>query len=482
MVLSESDKVAHLLRRFGLGASEAEVEYYGKDGLNGAINSLLNYEKVDEGFEYDPVSWFTEATSGRAAGAQKLKDSGIQALKAPQLQAWWYARLIKTRRPLQEKMTLFWHDHFATSAEKVTSAALMYQQNEILRKNATGKFKTILTQVSKDPAMLFWLDNQFNVKSHPNENFAREVMELFTLGIGNYTEQDIQEAARAFSGWTLAASGRRGTVNKNGVLNAKVTFSEGNKEHDEGVKTIFGSKGNFNGDDVIGILCSQPKAAWYLTWKIWEWFAYREPESEIIDRLAAKFFASGFSVKSLIRSVMESPEFYSEKAVRKVYKNPIDFTIASVRALGIGSMANPQVLAAAGITRNSCKSMGMDLLFPPDVSGWDGGPNWISSATMVERIKWASFLFGESDTSAKKLGSFRMRVNTATLFGKDPTPEGVVKTLLSVFDVALSPAKMTTLVAAAQRASGGRITQQNANEVATTTCKLIFGSPEFQFC
>src|SRR5579862_1345225 len=186
---TERQKGAHLLRRFGLGASEAELDYYLKDGgLNGAIEKLLNYENTDEGFKLDVDSF------------RNGKNNNIN----PQSVAvWWTARMLITQRPLQEKMTLFWHNHFATSGEKVTPGSMMYVQNDLLRQYATGNFREMLMAVSKDPAMLFWLDNQYNVKGKPNENFAREVMELFTLGIGNYTEQDIREGARAFTGWSI---------------------------------------------------------------------------------------------------------------------------------------------------------------------------------------------------------------------------------------------------------------------------------------
>ncbi len=484
MLLTEREKVAHLLRRFGLGASEAEIEYYGRDGHKGAIDRLINYSTVNEGFDFGPVEWITSSSPKKGGLVQKVADNGIQALKTPQLQVWWFSRLLCTQRPLQEKLTLFWHDHFATSADKVTTPALMYQQNEILRKNAGGRFRDLLMQVSKDPAMLFWLDNQFNVKERPNENFAREVMELFTLGIGNYTETDIQEAARAFSGWGLAAPGKRAKVTnpKNGKINAKSVFDEGLKDHDDGLKTVLGSKGKFNGDDVLGILCSQQRTAWYITSKMWEWFAYQDPEKELIDRLAERYFTGGMKTLSLVRDIMESSEFYSEKAIRRMYKNPVDFTIATMRSLGLGSMPPAQVMVAAAIAKNSCKSMGMDLMFPPDVSGWAGGAAWISSATMVERMKWATLIFGQSDTSVAKVGNLKVKIDPYSLFANNPTPQGVVDSMLSIFDAPMPQAKVVTLVESVRKSTGERIDRAKAAPTASAVAKLIFGSPEFQFC
>ncbi|HRF60182.1 MAG TPA: DUF1800 domain-containing protein [Fimbriimonadaceae bacterium] len=473
---TEQQKVAHLLRRFGLGASEAEIECYGKEGLKGAIDRLLDFKNVDEGFAV-PI----EALSN---------NNGFVNMRA--LQVWWYARLVATRRPLQEKLTLFWHDHFATSAAKVDVPRAMYAQLETLRANCNGKFLTLLTEVSKDPAMLYWLDNQFNVKGKPNENFAREVMELFTLGIGHYTEKDIQEVARAFTGWSYG-TGPRGIQLEKPARNARFVLRE--NQHDSGVKTLLGNSGPFSGEDVLGILVGNPRTSEYIALKMWEWFAYPNPEPAVLARLSSKFRNSGLDIAVLVRAIMESPEFYSDKAARKIYKNPVDFCIASLRSLGVGSrmMAAAVVneegripltaLAPAAAAMNATKAMGMELLWPPDVAGWDGGAAWISSATMVERIKWADRLFvapqlGGGGGNAGRVGS--VRYPAASLFADD-SPSGAVQTLLSVFDAEMPAAKIQQLEKAARDASEGVVTAQNANRVALTVCRLLFGAPEFQF-
>ncbi|MCO5298149.1 MAG: DUF1800 domain-containing protein [Fimbriimonadaceae bacterium] len=466
---TDREKCAHLLRRFGLGASEAELDYYLQDGFDGAIDRLLDYESVQEAIDLDP---------------SELANNNGQ-VNVPGLITWWGFKLITTRRPLLEKMTLFWHDHFATSAAKVNQAPLMYQQNEVLRKHATGDFRTLLLEVSQDPAMLFWLDNQFNVRGKPNENFAREVMELFTLGIGHYTEKDIQESARAFTGWSI------GRLNRQAEGIPKATFLYRPALHDSGVKEFLGSKGNFSGEDVIGLLCGQPQTAKYLTGKLWEWFAYPDPEPALVDRLATRFRDSGLDIKGLLRDIMRSSEFYSAKAERKVYKNPIDFTVATIRQLGIGeATANAarsgqgqnlrgRLLPATAMA-TSASAMGMRLLYPPDVSGWEGGAAWISSATMVERIKWSDTLFG---TVTPSPGSRRLAIRFPAfgLFAKDPTPAGVVDTLLSLYDAPLAASKKPELVKAAEMASDGRVTQANANATGGAVSRLIFGAPEFQF-
>ncbi len=464
---TERQKGAHLLRRFGLGASEAELDYYLKDGgLNGAIEKLLNYENVDEGFKLDIESF------------RNGKNNNIN----PQSVAiWWSARMLITQRPLQEKMTLFWHNHFATSGEKVNQGGMMYVQNDLLRQYATGNFREMLMAVSKDPAMLFWLDNQYNVKGHPNENFAREVMELFTLGIGNYSEKDIQEGARAFTGWSIQRTNRRdGDDNR-----PQASFLFRPFQHDDAPKTYLGIDGNLSGDDVINHLCDVPRTGEFLAAKLWKWFAYSDPEPAVVSRIADKFRQSNLSIKELLRAIMTSPEFYGAKAVRGVYKNPVDFVIVSMRQLGVGQIltdmiansqgaANPIAqIQPAALAYQVMKQMGMQLLYPPDVSGWAGGPTWVTTATMVERISWADKVFGRA--------RFGTRFTSYRIFQQDPTPRGIAEKLVSIFDAPISAAKMPELVQAAQKAMTGPLTEQSANTVAAAVSRLIFASPEFQF-
>lgn len=459
---TDREKCAHLLRRFGLGASEAELTYYLRDGLNGAIDRLLAYKDVEEGF---PVPIEAMARDGKQ-------------VNMPGLVTWWTLRLLATRRPLQERMTLFWHDHFATSASKVKGARTMHAQNEVLRGNATGSFHTLLAEASKDPAMLYWLDAQENVAGKPNENFAREVMELFTLGEGHYTEKDVQEAARAFTGWSVQ---RR----RAGPGRAQLQFAFRPRLHDSGTKTILGKTGELSGEDVLTYLCEMPRTAEYLVTKLWEWYAYPKPEPALVARLAKGFRNANLDVASLLKAMMRSSEFYSEKAERAVVKNPVDFCVVTLRQLGVGEAlmdlareGQPTAgrYGAAGAAAQTMRSMGMHLFHPPDVAGWDGGQAWITSATMVERMGWADRLFGPG---APKKPS--IRYPAFELFQANPTPEGVADRLVSIFDASLPKAKRAGLVATAQKTSGGQITRQNAGPTAAAVSRLIFASPEFQF-
>lgn len=470
---SDQQKVAHILRRFALGASEAEMDYYGKNGPAGAIDLLLNHEKVSEKFTDEPF---------------RNQDGQIVANPRFSQQAF-YAQLLATQRPLLYKMTVFWHDHFATSAQKVSSGPAMFNHLLVLRDNATGRFPDLLTAISKDPAMLYWLDNQDNIKGRPNENFAREVMELFTLGIGHYSEKDIQEGARAFTGWTYG--NRRPNANRVMVtrgdlprINAQYVFDKPN--HDDGEKAFLGKSGAFNGDDIIQVLCDQPRTALYITEKIWKWFVDPEPAPATIEKFAGKFRDSGLDIKSLLRSIMESSEFYADKVERAVIKNPVDFCLPIARQLGIGvqaarvlqestdQAAGRRALGGVRPLIQSTTSMGMELMYPPDVSGWEGGAAWISSATMVERIKWATAVF-QAQAARGPSPYF-------PIFASNPTPQGVVDRLLSLLDATVDEPKRQALLEAARGATeGGRVTAQNLGKTAEAVCKLIFGSPEFQF-
>ncbi len=494
MILTEQQKIAHLLRRFGLGASEAELEYYGKNGLSGAINLLLDYENAPDVTNWDPMIF--------------ANNRGTVNIKV--MQNVWMAQIVCTQRPLLEKMTLFWHNHFATSSQKVTNSFAMMEHIQVLRENALGNFKDMLLGISKNPAMIFWLDNQENLVGKPNENFAREVMELFTLGVDNdYTEKDIQEAARAFTGWRYGIG--RFARDKEPTKRDQFIFSS--KDHDYGTKTIFGKTGKWNGEDVLDLLCQKRQTAKYITQKAWKWFASDQLDPKVIDRITDQFYNSKLDIKVLVRGIMEAPEFYSEACYRKSIKNPIDYAVTTVRQLGIGQRILTQVEEGAknpiqspgDITVNvrlvralgpcfalmaSTTSMGMEIMSPPDVSGWRTGSYWITSATMVERIKWAERLFiGGEPAPAGNLGGNAggnrggPSVGAAPypLFADNPTTDGAVKTLCSIFDIEMTGAKFANLVDAANKAAGsGRITPQNASIVARTISKLIFASPEFQ--
>ncbi|MBV9543752.1 MAG: DUF1800 domain-containing protein, partial [Chloroflexi bacterium] len=278
---------------------------------------------------------------------------------------WWLNKMLYTRRPLQEKLALFWHTHFATANSKVAHPLLMLQQIQLFRDAGLGSFETLLQKVTRDPAMLIWLDNRANRKGAPNENYAREVQELFTLGIGNYTEQDVHEAARAFTGYTLDR-------------NSQFVFNR--NQHDDGEKTYLGQTGNLDADDVLGIMVRQPACARFITTRLFTYFVYDNPDSSTIDRLANTFVSTNFDVRSVLRDIFTGPEFLSRQAFHGQVKQPADLVVGSLKALNVQNVGPDAT--------QSLRRMGQDLLNPPDVSGWKGGAAWINATTLFERFNW----------------------------------------------------------------------------------------------
>ena len=464
IALSEREKGAHLLRRFGLGASEAELDYYLQGGYRAAVERLLDPMVTEEPYSIDIES--------------VARDKNGKVVLQPRfVSVWWGMKLLTTRRPLLEKMTVFWHDHFATGADKVKGGALMYEQNETLRAHALGKFGDLLGAVAKDPAMLLYLDNQENVKGHANENFAREVMELFTLGIGHYTEKDVQEAARAFTGWAFRKKGADGSPE----------FYLRQRLHDSGEKTVLGTTGTLEGEDVLGLLTAHPATAERLVHKIWSWFVYPDPTSQTLAPFVRAYSDSGLDTTALLRAIMTSDEFVSPRAVRHSFKNPVDFCVVTLRQLGIGEAIgasgavgkpNPAARRAgvAAAATNAMRSQGMWLLYPPDVSGWKPGEAWVTSATMVERIGWAARIFGQAEKNNLP-GGYR----AYDLLSPDPTPKGIVDRFVSVFDVPITAPQHDLLVSVATKALGAEgLTPKNANVVAAQVCRPLFGLPGFQ--
>jgi uncharacterized protein (DUF1800 family) len=258
------------------------------------------------------------------------------------------------------------HGHFATSERKVRNPHAMYLQNMLFRKHALGDFHQLLLSVSKDPAMIVWLDNQQNRKGKPNENYAREVMELFTIGIGNYTEKDIKEAAKAFTGWQTRPEG----------------FFFNKNQHDFGPKTFLGVSGDLNGEDIVSILVKQPQTGRFLALKLITFFAYDNPDKSFVERVAKAYRDNKYCLAPMLQVIFSDKSFLSDRAYHAKIKSPAELVVGSLKTLQIENLDNdlPQMMGA----------MGQDLFHPPSVKGWDGGEAWISSDTMMERFNFAA--------------------------------------------------------------------------------------------
>jgi uncharacterized protein (DUF1800 family) len=342
----------HFYRRAGFGATLTELR---AAVANGYAATLERFFRTDE-------------------AVQEFHFLKAQLSEADTIRAWWIYLILNSRLPLREKMTLFWHNHFATSIAKVQRPIMMYNQNLTLRQHALGKFRPLLLDISRDPAMLVWLDSNSNVKGKPNENFARELMELFSLGVGNYTEADIREAARAFTGWQTEDN--------------QFEFDEG--LHDGGAKTVFGHKGNWNGDDIVRLVLDKPVAARFLVRKLYRFLISEnaQPPDALLEPLAGAFRQSDYDIGALVKTMLSSRHFFSDHAYRQRIKSPVEFVIGTVRALWRNESDDVGAVPPAALVAD-LDNMGQELFAPPNVKGWIGGRAWLNSATILARHNFA---------------------------------------------------------------------------------------------
>jgi uncharacterized protein (DUF1800 family) len=380
-------QAAHLLRRAGFGGSPADVERLAAMSARDAVDSLVRFADTSalparpplEDPPVPPRGLYRGFAQGMAADqmtvdarkAFQMVNNQTRRRNLIAMQQWWLGRMIATAAPLQEKMTLFWHGHFTSSPEKQTTAQELLMQNQLFREYGLGNVRELTQHVSQDPAMLRYLDNNVNVKSHPNENYARELMELFTLGIGNYTEQDIRESARAFTGWTFQR-------NPDGTG----SFFDNRGQHDDGTKTFLGQSGNFAGNDIVEIIFRQPAASKFFARKLLSFFVYMDPEPQLIDQVAALIAKNNYELRPVMSTLLRSNLFFSDRAYRALVKSPVEFLVGTHQLFGITEVA-PVELA-------TLRSMGQVLFYPPNVKGWDGGAAWLSSQTILTRENFAN--------------------------------------------------------------------------------------------
>ncbi len=351
-------RAAHLLRRAGFGATSGELDQYAAMTTTMMTQSVLNYQQ----------------TSNAALEGQlpMLDFASAKGPNAGAIQAWWLQRMVQTARPLEEKMTLFWHGLLTSGLDK-SGTAQMYTQNQLFRKMALANFDDLLKAVSKDAAMMVYLDTEINRKGKPNENYARELMELFTTGIGHYTEDDVRESARAFTGWTLQG-GKELRYTTQSVFNPKY--------FDGGQKTFMGKTGNFTGDDIVEMLVPLRATAERLTTRLFSFFAYPNPEPEIVRHLADTFQQSRYNVGAVVRQIFAMDAFYSAKAYRALVKSPAELAAQTLKATGSDAKGYGAATAMA--------AMGQALFLPPNVAGWPGGNSWINSSTLLTRLNFVN--------------------------------------------------------------------------------------------
>ncbi len=486
--MTEREKIAHLLRRFGLGAGQVEVDKYFPLGVEGATERLINYDQVDEQFDVTP--WEFAAY-----------ENGTFLLDPTPITGWWALRMLMSQRPLQQKLALFWHNHFAVSGEKVTDGPSMLDYLETIQHNANGNFRTLLSQVCKSTAMMFYLDTQTSDKNHPNENFAREVMELFTLGIGHYSEKDIQEAARAFTGWGihysfLGQDGDFGKLQQSMALEGRSVFAYCYvpSRHDDRSKTILGQTKTFEGDAVIDLLATQPRTASFITEKLARWFIGDGVTPALLQHLTEVFTQGNLEIKPVLFAIARSAEFWASAAVRSLPKSPVDFSVAMFRQLGLqeillqlrGKFISVKTPLRAELKGSGAGlgylmyQQGLLLLYPPNVGGWNWGKAWISSSNSATRWRHADVIFVGDDKN-RPLATFVAQRMTSS-GAKDS--RDVVRLFCEFFDAAPNPAQIETLVAAAEKAGGATALadKEAAAQLLGALGRVLFATPEFQLC
>ncbi|MEZ6038907.1 MAG: DUF1800 domain-containing protein [Planctomycetaceae bacterium] len=401
---------AHLFRRAGFGATFNELTEAVRLSPADVVQQMLSTA--------EPAVFVQQM--------QSLASAALATGNVRQLSAWWAYRMLSTPVQLIEKLTLFWHGHFATSAEKVQDGELMLHQNQLLRESATGSFSFIVQEIARDPAMLLYLDSATNRKAHPNENFAREIMELFCLGEGNYTENDIRELARCFTGWEV----RRGK------------FRVNQYQHDNGSKTVLGETGDFSGEDGVRIVVSQPGAAEFIVSKLIRFFLFDEPAAspELIAPLARLMRDSDMQIAPVVRTMLCSQLFFSSHSRARKIRSPVELAIGFLRSMQ--ASVNTFELA------DQIEILGQGLLYPPSVKGWDGGRTWINSSTLLGRSNLIRDLLEDEKTrfDRRPVNEYLLSIGAGTsgqllehleiLLFAVPLPDGARQRVINLIDAA----------------------------------------------
>lgn len=390
------DEARHLLSRASFGPTPTEVQSFASLDYSAVIDRLLASPRrnaitpaphwINEDLKTVREQQREAVEKIRAANGDKKQAAGIARPiqeQGRELRNWWVEEMLVTDQPLVERMTLFWHNHFTSSLQKVRFAPALYFQNALFRREALGNFASLLKAIARDPAMLIYLDGVRSVARQPNENFGRELLELFTLGEGHYSEADIKAAARAFTGWSIdPVSG---------------SFAEHVQQHDGGEKTFLGQTGHFNGDDIIAILLRNPHTAETIVRKLWLEFISLTPEPGEITRLAAVFRTGGYEIKPLMRALFLSPAFRDPANRGGLIKSPVDLIVGTVRVLGL------PVPEKTGLVR-MMQGLGQVPFDPPNVKGWAGGESWISTYTLLLRQQFLRRMVEATTVSSMDAG------------------------------------------------------------------------------
>src|SRR5215470_146329 len=479
--------IEHLLRRAGFGGSPADFGVYSTMSYGAAVDRLVNYERVPDDVDQKiGQPGYVGMTSVGPFSPNTVINDARQR---------WLFRMLHTNRPLQEKMTLFWHNYFATGYSKVSGAVgpddgtrLMAArqsedplkqkgQIELLREQALGSFRDLLTAVAKDPAMVIWLDGDTNTKAKPQENFGRELMELFSRGVGFYTENDVYAAARVFTGWNLNITRTPTPVNPNALSYAFIYRPENHETaaktfsfpiYSDGSNTIpsrAASDGMQDGIDLISALAAHPETARRLAGKLYGFFVNEtvSPEPATIDQIAGVYRQSGGNIRAVVQSILLSAEFADSTSYFARYSWPVEFVVRSMKETGWTGFS-------VGTTLTPLVNMGQQLFEPPDVAGWDLGQLWFSTGMMLARMNFASTLAGNQ----------KFRLGTAAASARQ-SPQELVSFMVDRITPASIKSMYGDLVVYASSGATWPVSDAQMQTKASGLAHLILGSAEYQF-
>ena len=376
----ELSLMAHLMRRAGFGATGGELEECLTQGYEDTVERLLHPE--------DAPAW-DDALFRR----YHVDQNSLMLIESSQ--SYWLYRMINSKRPLEEKIALFWHGLFATAYGKLNHAKAVVNQTDTFRQHGLGTFRNLLSELSRDPAMIFWLDNKDNHKDAPNENYGRELLELFSMGIGTYTEADVKAAARAFTGWTIAnqdymsVRASRDSIWPHGRLDWQFVYRP--EDHDDSPKTFLNQTGRFNGEDVLDIICGHPASSWFLAGKLHAFFVSDRPDEAATQVIAEDLRRTGGDVRSAMRTIFLSDFFRSEEARYAKVKSPAEVVAGVARMAGAFGAPHWSIVNLA----LDANFMGQEILNPPTVEGWHTGTEWVDTGTLMERVNSAALLIGD---------------------------------------------------------------------------------------
>ena len=461
--------MAHLMRRAGFGAPYEELEDRVAKGYEATVEALIQpQEKLD---------WEEDLARRHFIG-------GHRGNAMPEIQGYWIQRMISTTRPLQEKMTLFWHSILCCGDSKLDHPETMDSQIDMIRENALGRFSDLLLALSKNPAMIIYLDNRHSHKESINENYGRELLELFSMGVGNYTEDDIKTAARAFTGWTIAPA----TTSFIPYQRHPMRFQYDPEDHDDGEKVFLGETGRFNGEDIINIIARQPATARFIARHLYDFFVADEVQvpswqttpprdPEAVNILADAYIQSNYDIRSVLRVLFNSDFFKDESIWYARVKSPVEVVVSTMRLVGDHLTPAPGIEALVG----EAGSMGQILMNPPSVEGWHGGKEWINSGALVNRVNFV----------AKRVGDLSLpgvqRIVESLNDGAEPmSPSDFVNGCLKLMG-SISVEDVTHQALTDHVERGGQLSRETEDERtafarrAGEMLQLIASSREYQF-